>query len=149
MMNIVDLAIACKMDRIDMEADDLGRYIWPTMGFLPATDEIWTKEVARLAGKRLERLWLGGHLTSDDHEDLRHIIGRLDRMAARSLIVQDIMVPGPSPRGGEARVPVGKVLLLSSRTTWNASLDLKNDQEGLDLFEAYKRKHHVSHPAPR
>ena len=149
MMNVVDLALACGMGRVDMEADDIGRYTWPTMGFLPSTDEVWRGVVARTARRRLTELLHGGYLTAGDHEELMAIVGRPDRLAARTLIVHDATVPGPLPKGGHDRVPVGKVLLLGRGAAWAATLDLENDDEGLELFEAYKERHHAEHPAPR
>ena len=83
------------------------------------------------------------------YRELGALLARPDELAVRPLVLYPLEIMGRRPRGAVEKIPVASFLLRDEGPAWDATLDLVEDQEGLDLFEAYKERHRADHPAPR
>ncbi|MBO0905537.1 hypothetical protein [Jiella sonneratiae] len=138
MGDLFDMALRMRIERIDIEAQDIGRYAWIRAGFLPDN----TGWRYRLRPEIRDRLAKARSSLSD--ENYRYYEAALDSDDPK--IVREIASweePVPSRErtsGGEAILrPLGRVLLLEILADWCGSFDLR-DPTSLEIYENYARR---------
>lgn len=146
MINLVDLGAKIDLVRIEIEAADIGRYTWLTMGFLPDATS-WRHFIVPAALARLNSLFQLRQIGTTTYEQAVAILGSRDPRASRNLLLLRESVPGAMPGGGSGLVPLAKELMLASPIGWNGSFDYRDD-EGRVQLDWYKEAHRVDHPKP-
>ncbi len=138
MGDLIDTALRMQIERIDIEAQDIGRYAWIRAGFLPDN----TGWRYRLRPDIRERLAKARSFLSD--ENYRYYEAALDSDDPR--IVREIASweePVPSrerTNSGEAIMrPLGRVLLLEILADWCGTFDLR-DPVSLSIYENYAQR---------
>lgn len=146
MINLIDFAEGIGARRIDIEAQDIGRYAWLPMGFLPDKTS-WKEKVAPLARRYVTRALIAHVISRDDHDDVMNIAGNDDPRFARELVAVRTPVPGIDRTGQWGMVPLCRAIMLQQGTDWNGSFEL--DEDTLAFFKVYKERHDAKFPAAR
>ncbi|GEO99115.1 hypothetical protein GCM10007887_10280 [Methylobacterium haplocladii] len=143
MSNLVELARRIELDRIEIEAQDIGRYAWLPLGFLPERTA-WTDRIVPPARRRLALARMAGHIEEDAYRHAMLTLEDTDARAIRRLMELRQLVPGIARDGSAVDVPLFKALMLQAGTDWFGSFNLR-DRDSLALFEAWKAGHDARH----
>jgi GNAT superfamily N-acetyltransferase len=136
MGDLIDTGRLIGVEAIRLRAEQIGRYAWIKMGFLPTAD----------AWMQMKREALSFILDHDRHlgmlanELLRRVHGG-GPDTARMLASLENPVPSrdiPS-RFEPKQIPFGRAFFLEAASPWNGWLDLR-DQETMDLVASYRGK---------
>lgn len=146
MINLIELGCAIGLERIDVDAQDIGRYVWITMGFLPDATS-WRRFIVPEAEKKLRLLLALCEITMPTFKSASEILRQPDPRAIRDILLLDENVSGSRPLGNNGDVALLSALMLQEGTDWAGSFDF-NERAALDLFRAYKEAHDVDHPRP-
>ncbi len=135
MGDLIDVAKLIGIDRIALQAQNIGRYGWIRMGFLPDAGS-WAqlkREVLSFVLSHTDRL--GASATNE----LVRRINEGGPEAARTLAAVTTLVPSRElpNRYEPALVPLGKAFFLEYGSDWYGSLDLR-DREAMKLVASYR-----------
>ena len=137
MADAVALAMTLGLDRVTLEADNIGRYAWLRCGFLPDRGA-WMRMrpdiITRIAGAADE-------LPLDRFMQILEIARNENPMAARELAALTDSVTSTTLFDAHAHpraVPLGRALFLEASPPWAGSLDL-NDSVSMDVLDRYLR----------
>lgn len=135
MINLIDFAGHIETKRIDIEAQDIGRYAWLPMGFLPDKTSWKEKLIPKL--RSFADLAFGlGRVTDEIRGKVYDITSDTDPRAARELLGLNVDVPGLDRMNRPAEISLPKAMLLQPGTDWNGSFEL--DEDTLDFFKVYR-----------
>jgi GNAT superfamily N-acetyltransferase len=135
MADAVALATTLGLDRVTLEADNIGRYAWLRCGFLPDRGA-WTRMrpeiITRIAGAADE-------LTPDRFMTILGMARNENPIAARELAALTDSVTSTTLFDANAHpiaVPLGRALFLEASPPWAGSLDL-SDSVSMDVLDHY------------
>lgn len=138
MINLIELGRKIGLESIDIEAEDIGRYAWLSMGFLP-DETSWRFWIALCLAQ--------GEIDEETHSAVAAVLAQKDRRAVRDLLVFTQSVSGPGPQGTNTFVSLCKAIMLHQGIRWLGAFSFR-DTQGLELFDTYKEAHDVDHPRP-
>ncbi len=135
MADVVALAATLGLDRVTLEADNIGRYAWLRCGFLPDRGS-WMRMrpeiITRIVGA-------AGEIPSDRFMEILEIARNENPVAARELAALTDPVTSTTLFDSDAHpraVPLGRALFLEASPPWAGSLDL-NDSGSMDVLNRY------------
>ena len=136
MRDTVEAAIFLGLERIRLDADDVGRYAWVKMGFLP--DKGSWRSIRDACLRMLPQF--NSMLEPSRLQEIFHILMSADPLTIR--LIADLHDPVTSPRlrrPGSLEpqvVPLGKAMLLGDCPLWSGELDLR-DPTSMSLMKDY------------
>ena len=140
MADLVDLSVRLKLRQIAVEAQDVGRYVWARLGFVPDRTA-WKYHVQIEAQRRLIRSKHQiGHAKFDAYLDL---LGRDDPRLIREVARWGDPVDSLTEfdqNGNATKVAIGKAVLLETSANWFGTFDLE-DEETMRIFREYVGRH--------
>lgn len=135
MADAVSLAATLGLERVTLEADNIGRYAWLRCGFLPDRGA-WM----RMRQEIITRIVLAREELSSDRFMQVLDLARSERpVAARELAALTDPVSSTTLLDANAHpvtVPLGRSLFLEASPPWAGSLDL-NDSLSMDVLDRY------------
>lgn len=146
MINLIELGRRIGLESIDIEAEDIGRYAWLSMGFLP-DETSWRFWIVPAARQKIALCLAQGEIDEETHSAVAAVLAQKDRRAARDLLVFTQSVSGPGPQGTNTSVSLCKAIMLHQGTSWLGAFSFR-DTQGLELFDTYKEALDVDHPRP-
>jgi hypothetical protein len=135
MGDLIDVAKLIGVDRIALQAHNIGRYAWIRMGFLPDAGSWAQLKREALSFVLSQSSRLGASATNE----LVRRINEGGPEAARTLAAMTTLVPSRElpNRYEPALVPLGKAFFLEYGSDWYGSLDLR-DREAMKLVASYR-----------
>lgn len=141
MMNLIDFGNAIEAKSIEIEAQDVGRYAWLPMGFLPDKTS-WKDRIAPRAASFAKLQASLGTITRAVRDEILDITSKPDRRFARELVAfERFKIPGRDRMGRETEVSLPKAMMQQPGTDWNGAFDF--DEKSLEFFNEYKVRHNA------
>jgi hypothetical protein len=136
MADLVDTAARLGIRQITVEAQDVGRYAWARLGFVPDRGS-WNFQIRIEARRRLLRS--RGEIEPSLFSAYLDTLDGEDPLLIRQ--VAEWNVPVDSLRdfdenGNPAKIAIGKALLLETGAQWYGVFDL-DDEETMNIFKRY------------
>jgi hypothetical protein len=135
MGDLIRTARHLKLDRIRLDADEVGRYVWLRIGFVPDRGS-WRAMQVDLKARASDML---SHLGTQRFLEILALITNANPEAARDLASMRDPVPSRErwrSDGTPDLVPLGRALFLESGARWSGELDL-GDPVSMALADAY------------
>lgn len=137
MADLVDTAARLGIRRIEIEAEDIGRYAWARFGFVPDRTA-WNYHVRIEARRRLQRsrreiddgrfAYCASVLEQDNPTAIREVVSWTDPVVSYS---------SPTDRDNlPAMTTLGRALVMEVQAQWFGSFDL-DDPETMAIFTTY------------
>ena len=134
MADLIDTAARLGVQRITVEADDVGRYAWACLGFVPDKAS-WNYHI-RLEG--LGRLARSRNELKPDHA-YQDVLSNSNPLLIRNVIRWKQLVKSTElygPDGEPLPIAIGKAILLETGARWYGEFDL-DDPETMRIFNEY------------
>ena len=136
MADLIDTAARLGVRRITLEADDVGRYAWACLGFLPDRASwnyhIRLEGLGRLARSRNE-------LKPEVYHAYQDVLSNSNPLLIRNVIQWKQLVSSAElygPDGEPMPIAIGKAILLETGARWYGEFDLE-DPETMSIFDEY------------
>jgi hypothetical protein len=136
MADLIDTASRLGIRQVTVEAQDLGRYAWACIGFVPDKAS-WNFQI------RIEGLM---RLLRSRHEIEPRLFSAFQDVLARDnpLLIREVIRWKPMVNsiqeydsdGNPAKIPIGKAVLLEALTQWYGVFDL-DDPDTMKIFNDY------------
>jgi len=135
MGDLIRTAEQLGLDRIRLDAEDVGRYVWLRIGFVPDRGS-WRAMQVDLKARASDML---PHLGSKRFLEILNMIADGNPEVARDLASMKDPVPSRErwlSDGSADLVPLGRALFLETGARWSGELDLR-DPVSVALAQAY------------
>ena len=134
MGDLIEMALRMRIERIDIEAQDIGRYAWIRAGFLPDKTG-WRYRIRPDVRERLAKA--RSYMSEEDYRYCEMTLDSDDPRTVREIASWETPVPSKerSERGDAIMRPLGRVLLLEILADWCGSFDLR-DPVSLEIYES-------------
>jgi hypothetical protein len=136
MADLVDTARRMGLKEISLEAEDIGRYAWARIGFVPDRTA-WRYHVRVEAHRRLQRS--RKELVPRNYQLYREVLDGDEPDLIRQVVQWPDLVDSLKdfdPNGNPAKIAIGKAVLLETSANWIGTFDLE-DPLTIELFETY------------
>ena len=137
MADLVDTAARLGIRRIEIEAEDIGRYAWARFGFVPDRTA-WNYHIRIEARRRLQRsrgeigderfAYCSRVLDQDNPTAIREVVSWADTVTSYSSPTDRFNLP--------SMTTLGRALVLEGQAQWFGTLDL-DDTESMAIFTKY------------
>jgi GNAT superfamily N-acetyltransferase len=136
MADLIDTAGRLGIRQVTVEAQDIGRYAWACIGFVPDKAS-WNYQV-RIEGL-MRLLRSRQEIDPTTFSAYQDILARDNPLLIREVIRWNLLVNSVQDYDGDgnpAKIPIGKAVLLEALTQWYGVFDL-DDPDTMRIFNAY------------